>query len=669
MMPPMQDGDGCYARLDGEVWIVGNRHIERRWSLRGGALRTISFLDKSAGREWLRGESASPSPVGDSAIELTSLPQVQIERDTRSPVQLPSLVATLTFPSPAGPTRMRFRVFSEARSITTQLITPAHAPVAVVASDSTSLIPTGDETSDNAKKSGALETDILEHLALRPGHYRLIGVELRDQTDVHGNLAFETTYFLDPAERQIRLSGNLFIFEDTLTGDGLIFFKHAPLPHARPVKNPHDLDVGASFDLALLGHGTADGGEGYPFATICYRGGKIGRIGALHDYQRLFRPYVAGRDGLLQSNTWGDRSQDGRISEAFMRDEIVAAKRLGVDVVQIDDGWETGRTIGSLGATDGVWEGYWSVSRDFWKPNPKRFPNGLQPIAQQTKAAGLQFGLWFSPDSADDFAHWEDDVRTLLNLHRQLGVTHFKIDGVKAITKKGERNLYRFFDTLLRESAGRVTFDLDVTAEIRPGYLALPQIGPLFVQNRYTDWRRYYPHHTLRTLWTLSHYIDPVRLRMEFLNNTRNVEKYGDDPLAPARYEPDCLFATVMFSSPLGWFEVSNLPDTYVAQAGGLIRLWKQYREEIHTGHILPIGQTPDGVSWTGFCSIGRRSVHVLVFRELSDAASHTFDVPGISQDSVPTLLAGEGEATLVGEGMRISEVGPLRFSWFRVDQ
>jgi alpha-galactosidase len=35
------------------------------------------------------------------------------------------------------------------------------------------------------------------------------------------------------------------------------------------------------------------------------------------------------------------------------------------------------------------------------------------------------------------------------------------------------------------------------------------------------------------------------------------------DPLAPARYRPDYLFATVMFASPLGWFEVQHLPDAY----------------------------------------------------------------------------------------------------------
>jgi 3-deoxy-D-manno-octulosonic-acid transferase len=39
----------------------------------------------------------------------------------------------------------------------------------------------------------------------------------------------------------------------------------------------------------------------------------------------------------------------------------------------------------------------------------------------------------------------------------------------------------RFFDRVLQESKGRVVFDLDVTAEIRPGYFGAPDAGVIFV--------------------------------------------------------------------------------------------------------------------------------------------------------------------------------------------
>jgi alpha-galactosidase len=53
---------------------------------------------------------------------------------------------------------------------------------------------------------------------------------------------------------------------------------------------------------------------------------------------------------------------------------------------------------------------------------------------------------------------------------------------------------------VLHESQGRITLDLDVTAEVRPGYFSRMDTGRIFVENRCTDWRSYWPHHTLRNV-------------------------------------------------------------------------------------------------------------------------------------------------------------------------
>ena len=57
------------------------------------------------------------------------------------------------------------------------------------------------------------------------------------------------------------------------------------------------------------------------------------------------------------------------------------------------------------------------------------------------------------------------------------------------------------FDRLIRESNGEIVIDLDVTAEIRPGYFGLMDAGTIFVENRYPTRHRYWPHHTLRNFW------------------------------------------------------------------------------------------------------------------------------------------------------------------------
>jgi alpha-galactosidase len=225
---------------------------------------------------------------------------------------------------------------------------------------------------------------------------------------------------------------------------------------------------------------------------------------------------------------------------------------------------------------------------------------------------------------------------------------------------------------VLCESKGAIVFDTDVTAEVRPGYFGFLDTGPIFVENRYTDWVRYYPHATLRNFWLLAQYVDPLRLRMEFLNNRRNIEKYfaayADDPLAPVQYSPAYLFATVMWSSPLGWFETSNLPAEYFQQIAPLVALRRQYREEIFSGTIIPIGAEPDGTSWTGFVSVGSKATHALIFREHNAQAHHSFAFP-IEQRGTAEVrwLVGAGEGVLEHGQLHITIPQSHNFVWLRL--
>ena len=233
------------------------------------------------------------------------------------------------------------------------------------------------------------------------------------------------------------------------------------------------------------------------------------------------------------------------------------------------------------------------------------------------------------PDSVDDFANWQRDADECLKLYHTFDVKYIKIDAVKMRSKKGETNYHRFLSKVLDDSQGKITLDLDVTAGLRPGYFGAMALSPLFVENRYTDWHRYWPHHTLRNLWMLARYIDPVRLRMEFLNNARHADLYKNDPLAPIRYDPSYLFATVMFSSPLGWFETTGLSPAYIESVAPLVKVWKAHRDAMLTGQIVPIGDAPSGVSWTGFSSqAADGSNYLLIFRELNDRPHQEFSLP-----------------------------------------
>lgn len=648
--------DSCFATLDGQILVIGNTLIERRWEVADCRLFATSFLNRQTGREWCAGRAKIGSfippsaPVGSSAV-----PSLESHYGVHGPTEPPSLRAVLRI----GSTAWEFRLFPAGRGVTVRLLEGLGSITATASSDS-AVNNTGIEVDAPTAAAQVPVADTLDALVINPVHHTFTQVVLKDQTDVHDNLVFETSYLLMTAEIVIDLSGNLFILEDRFSGEGLLFLKHAPLPHARPIKSAVDVRL-RSEQLTFMGHGT-----GYSSTLLAYSGGRAGRTAAVHDLQRQYRPYQKGRDGLLLSNTWGDRNRDGRLSEAFILQEIEAASKLGVDVVQIDDGWQRGVTANSI-EKGGVWESFWESNPDFWQPHLTRFPNGLSPVLSAAKSRGMKFGLWFGPDSGDDFAHWQKDADTLLDFYRRDGVTHIKVDGIKARTATGEANLRKFFEAVLAGSSGQVTFDLDVTAEVRPGYFGAMNVGPLFVENRYTDWHRYWPHNTLRNLWQLAQYVDPARLRMEFLNHTRNPDKYPNDPLAPARYPADYLFASVMFASPLGWFEVSNLPADYVAKVAPLVATWKQHRDAIHHNHTLPIGAAPDGTQWTGFLNLdpAGRSGYALIFRELNDSPTWSLDVPPtISQ---VTVLAGAGTATLAAGRLNVELPQPLCYLWVRL--
>lgn len=508
----------------------------------------------------------------------------------------------------------------------------------------------------------------IEEIAFTPipgAHYRLIQANLRAHTDRHAELLAEREWLLHANEADLRLCGNAFAVENVIDGTGIVLVKFAPLPEERPEPSEWDLRVAARGPILL------NRADSYSWATAPYAGGKWGRIIALHRLQREIRPYDHTRDGLLLSNTWGDRSLDSRLNTEFMLGEIASGARLGVDIVQIDDGWQTGVSANALASRGkGVWTGFWAADPNFWNIHPTRFPDGFSPLVAAARTHNLQLGLWFAPDSSHDFANWQRDAEVLIRLYREWGIAFFKIDAVQIDTKAGEANFAKFLAELRRETADSITLDLDITAGTRCGPFGQIAAGPLFVENRYTDWGGYYPHHTLRVAWQLAHWIDPVRLRLEWLNISRNIEKYSSDPLAPANWTPDALFASVMFMSPLGWFETQNLPESYFEQAAPVIHRWKQHRAAIQSGEILPIGSAPDGVCWTGFVSISptRDCAYALAFRELNPEARYEFSLPLLTkQEGRCEILGGAGTAKWTDGRLQVDVPNKLGYVWVRV--
>lgn len=74
---------------------------------------------------------------------------------------------------------------------------------------------------------------------------------------------------------------------------------------------------------------------------------------------------------LIVNNSWGGGMQ---VNESIARRMIQDAADLGFEMFHVDAGWFRG--VGD------------------WYPNPAKFPNGLQSVADDAHARGLKFGLW-----------------------------------------------------------------------------------------------------------------------------------------------------------------------------------------------------------------------------------------------------------------------------------
>ncbi len=643
----------CYARWEAGTITVGNSSFERSWVATEAGLQAVSFQAKNPDFQWLAptpGKSSAALDVTASTSRRTAVAAEGLRIALRTQGKSASQQQVLwIFPNLAGAIVEYPEVEKNKEN------SQSSAPVEKREASGIETEPTKQAPAPKVEAGG-------DTLRLLPRHLRIIETVLRDQSDHQNELVDEKEWLLWANESPFEVRGCVLAAEHTLDGSGIAFLQFSPLPHARPDPKVVDFRIRPGMRaITALSHGD-------PVAAIAYHGGAAGRTRALHAAQRAMRAYQSGRDGQLLSNTWGDRNRDARINEEFLLQEVAAGAALGVDIIQIDDGWQKGRSANSADARGkGVWNGYWAADPAFWTPDPVRFPRGLEPVVQAAQAKGMKFGLWFGPDSSNDAANWKKDADHLLDLHQKLGIASFKIDSMKTLNALSLDRQRAMFDRILDGSKGGVSFDLDITAEIRPGYFGLPDIGPVYLENRYTDWGTYWPHLTLRNLWQLSHVVDPLRLRMELLNPARNQAKYGDDPLAPARYRADTLFAITMIASPLAFCEVSNLPSEVTAQMKPFIATWKKERAAMHGGAIVPIANAPDGVAWTGFSSTSAAATYVLLFRERN--ASATFELPlekAASKGNI-TILGGRGTAVRSANGITITIPEKLDFLWLKI--
>ena len=126
-----------------------------------------------------------------------------------------------------------------------------------------------------------------------------------------------------------------------------------------------------------------------PEAVLCWSDRGFGGMSRnMHRFvnEHIVPPYWQGRPRPVLYNSW-----EGcmfRFNQHRLLDLADRAKNLGCELFVLDDGWFGQRNDDKAGLGD-------------YTVNPKKLPGGMKGLADKVRAKGMDFGLWFEPESVN----------------------------------------------------------------------------------------------------------------------------------------------------------------------------------------------------------------------------------------------------------------------------
>jgi hypothetical protein len=642
--------------VDGSTLILENSFLRREISLAGDVFRTLSLKNLRTGKEWARGNDGylaldlanaandikaskieKHAPVvtfaGDEAFlgRFTSEPEITLS-ESHPHYEQSSLTAKIVLKGAKVSLARYYQIYPDSP------VTVVWTTIGGAVDEVTPAAPKSDFRGRILRPEGTPATspkaDLHDGIFVRDRHLRIRNLAYTDCSDYFDNFVQEEERYSYLTMLPWLLSGNLLFAESLSDGEGVFMLKESPILLDQPDHPSGDFTY--SFDESLLGQvGWGFGpvelrelGEVSSWRTITgvYDSTPDADTEAVKSYLKSRCVQIPERDWTVTCNQWGDRNAGENLSESFVRSEIDACARLGISAYMLDAGWETGAIAEMMREyPDGSSPFY--DHGEFWSIDQEKFPNGLHGLFDYAESKGIDLLFWFNPDHTDENANFEKDAETILRLYREFGAKIYKIDGTWMLTRKAIQRNREFLERVIEESNGDVSFQLDITNGARWGFFSAHHLGVLFVENRYTHWKNYFPYKVHKNLWELSRYLMPQRLQFEFLNNSPERDQVyretfaEDDPFTPGRYPIEYCFAITMFCNPLAWFEPSNLSEEQIARLAPVISKYKEVRDEIFAGDIYPIGEKPSGRSITGFQSHDSKTGagFVCAYREVTD--------------------------------------------------
>ncbi len=329
--------------------------------------------------------------------------------------------------------------------------------------------------------------------------------------------------------------------------------------------------------------------------SIVYQGGDDGIQQSLKRFDAARYPVFPERDMFILSNTWGPANPMGDqfTSEEFVMAEIPALAEIGVDVMQIDDGWQK--------------YGIGPDAKDFL---PK-YRNGWKDIKAACDKHRLRPGLWVAIRNAK-----LDDLKYCLD---ELEFISWKADFDRLSSRADYEARTGAYREVMKHAWMKNQFTLcPEYDDPRYGWYFAKEYGSIYFQNiqeALPDHLTMVPFQVLRQHWLMTKYFPANKLQV-LLQNPKRVGKYSDGREHGHGY----CFAMGLPFVPCFFQSAQYLDERGKEELTQLIALYKTCREDLFTSTTYPIGDLPDNESWSGFQMVSNKnpdSGHLLLFREL----------------------------------------------------
>lgn len=175
----------------------------------------------------------------------------------------------------------------------------------------------------------------------------------------------------------------------------------------------------------------------------------------LHDWARLYQLKDGTGDRMTLLNNWESTGFD--FNRGSLADVMKEAKKLGVDMFLLDDGWFANkypRNNDKAGLGD-------------WEPNHSKLPDGIKGLTNAADEAGVKFGIWIEPEMVNPKSELFEKHPDWVIMQPGRDTYYYRNQLVLDLANpKVQDYVFSVIDNILKENPGVAYFKWDCNSPI-----------------------------------------------------------------------------------------------------------------------------------------------------------------------------------------------------------